>query len=159
MWPTLCIQCSGRPPMAGQILCGACIDMIVTDDPEADVTPASPPAFVTKDSGRREDFPTGARRDTQDDKPRYDLIPVEPLRRLAELYGRGAAKYGEHNYQKGMPYRRAYASLFRHLMQWASGDAQEDHLAAVAWNAFALMFYEGEVAAGRLPKSLDDVRG
>lgn len=113
--------------------------------------------FVTKDSGQREDFETGARRDVQAGKPRFDLIPVGPLTRLAELYARGAEKYGDHNWQKGMPYRRVYASLFRHLMQWATGDRSEDHLAAVVFNAFALMFYEGEVKAGRLPKELEDM--
>lgn len=156
--PHMCDLCHASPAKPGKRTCYECGVHRVTDDPEADL-PSPPPAFVTKDSGRRESFPTGAQRDSQDDKPRYDLIPVEPLRRLAELYARGARKYSDDNFKKGMPYRRVYASLFRHLMQWASGDAQEDHLAAVAWNAFALMFYEGEVAAGRLPKGLDDVRG
>lgn len=98
--------------------------------------------FETKDSGTRQNFETGMVRDTQEGKPRYDLIPPEGLKRLAELYARGAEKYDDDNWKKGQPYSRAYASLFRHLIQWREGDKDEDHLAAVAWNAFALMWYE-----------------
>lgn len=98
--------------------------------------------FTTKDSGKRQEFDTGMVRDTQDGKPRFDLIPTESLRRLADLYARGAEKYTPNNWKKGQPYSRAYASLYRHLIQWREGDKSEDHMAAVAWNAFAIMFYE-----------------
>jgi hypothetical protein len=100
--------------------------------------------WITKDSGQRDEYETGARRDTQVGKDRYDLIPVSALKRLAGLYARGAEKYGEGNFEKGIPFSRVYASMFRHMMQWREGDRTEDHLAAVAWNAFALMFYEEE---------------
>lgn len=113
--------------------------------------------YKTKDSGSREDFNTGARRDIQVNKPRYDLIPPIALKRVADLYARGAQKYGENNYQKGIPFRRVYASLFRHMMQYVEGDRVEDHLAAVAWNAFALMYYEEEIAKGRLSAELNDL--
>lgn len=101
--------------------------------------------FTTKDSGKRQSFPSGMVRDVQDGKPRFDLIPVEGLHRLADLYARGAEKYGEDNWKKGQPYSRAYASLFRHLIQWREGDRSEDHIAAVAWNAMALMYYEEQM--------------
>lgn len=112
--------------------------------------------FVTKDSGLKQEFDTGARRDDQGDKTRYDLIPTICLKRLADLYARGAVKYGEFNYQKGMPFKRVYASLFRHLMAWREGEDTEDHLSAIAWNAFALMFYEEMIEQGKLDKKLDD---
>lgn len=112
--------------------------------------------FVTKDSGERQEWETGSRRDTQAGKPRYDLIPALPLRRLADLYARGAEKYGEFNWQKGQPVSRYYASLFRHMQQWAEGDATEDHLAAVAWNAFAIIWTEDACDQGRLPSTFDD---
>lgn len=99
-------------------------------------------AYKTKDSGKRQDFPTGMVRDVQEGKPRYDLIPVGPLRRVADLYARGAEKYGDHNWTLGQPYSRAYASLFRHLIAWREGDRSEDHLAGVIFNAMALMYYE-----------------
>jgi hypothetical protein len=36
--------------------------------------------YVTKDSGARVEFDSGMRRDTDEGKPRYDLIPVMPVR-------------------------------------------------------------------------------
>ena len=113
--------------------------------------------YKTKDSGKRQDFNSGAKRDTQEGKPRYDLIPIEPLKRLAELYSRGAEKYGENNFEKGMSFKRMYSSMFRHLIQFREGDEEEDHLAAVAWNAFALMFYQEKIKEGKLPKKLNDL--
>lgn len=99
--------------------------------------------FITRDSGQREDFASGARRDTQDGKPRYDLIPPRPLKRLAELMARGAEKYGDSNWTLGMPSSRFLASLMRHQEAYRLGDRTEDHLAAVAFNAFSIMYFEG----------------
>lgn len=113
--------------------------------------------FTTKDSGQREQFPTGARRDVDTDKPRYELIPVAPLTRLANLYARGAEKYGIDNWRKGFPFRRTFGSLLRHAFLWAAGDRSEDHLAAIVFNAFCLMQYEEDIACGKLPAELDDV--
>jgi hypothetical protein len=39
--------------------------------------------YTTKDSGKREEYKSGMRRDTQEGKPRYDLIPTWFLKRLA----------------------------------------------------------------------------
>jgi hypothetical protein len=104
---------------------------------------SDPTSFVTKDSGAREGFSSGAVRDTQEGKPRYDLIPPVPMRRLADLYARGAEKYGEGNWTKGMPLSRYQASMERHLNAWKEGDREEDHLVAVIWNAMAIIHFEG----------------
>jgi hypothetical protein len=50
--------------------------------------------YILKDSGERVTFESGFNSDIQDDKPRYDLIPPELLKRLAEVYARGSKKYG-----------------------------------------------------------------
>jgi hypothetical protein len=110
--------------------------------------------FETKDSGKRQDFETGARRDVQDDKPRYDLVSIIALKRIAELLGRGAAKYGDRNWEKGIPLDRYYASMFRHMIQWAEGDTSEDHLAAVCFNAMGIMHTEQLILWGDLPLEL-----
>lgn len=95
-----------------------------------------------QDSGKRQGFNTGAVRDTQDNKPRYDLIPPTSLYRIAMHYSKGAKKYDEFNWAKGMPLSRFIASLFRHLMAWIMGDRSEDHLAAICFNAMSVMHFE-----------------
>ena len=97
-------------------------------------------SFVTLDSGERVDFPSGMRRDTDKGKPRYDLIPRPMLKRLAELYARGAEKYGDSNWtlaDSQAEVDRFQASAFRHFMQWLEGDVDEDHGSAVVFNVFA----------------------
>jgi hypothetical protein len=42
--------------------------------------------FEIKDSGERRDFDTGAKRDVDHDKPRFDLIPMTVIRRVIEFY-------------------------------------------------------------------------
>lgn len=100
--------------------------------------------YITEDSGERRSFKTGAVRDTDINKPRYDLIPPHALWRVAMLYARGAQKYGENNWQKGIPSQQMLASAMRHMEAYRRGDETEDHLAAVAWNVLALMQYEAE---------------
>jgi hypothetical protein len=141
--------------------------------------------FITKDSGEHQQFETGARRDTQVGKGRYDLIPPQFLRNLAlaleevgldpdvllgltlvpmgpflrqaALYGRGAKKYGPSNYLKGIPLSRTFNSLTRHAMKWATGMDDEDHLTAVAWNAFAIVATEELIVSEKLPQTLADM--
>lgn len=90
-------------------------------------------------------FSTGAVRDVQDNKPRPDLVSPFFILRLGEHLRKGAEHYGEHNWEKGIPNSRCFASLMRHLNQWASGETNEDHLAAAAFNLMAIIHNE-EVA-------------
>lgn len=113
--------------------------------------------FITKDSGERQEFSTGSVRDTATGKGRFDLIPTEPLRRLAKLYERGAVKYGERNWEKGQPLMRYVDSAMRHLNCLVAGEPLEDHAVAVAWNMFAFMYTQSMIAGGLLPKELDNL--
>ena len=113
--------------------------------------------YVVKDSGQREEFTTGARRDTQEGKPRYNLHPPRPLYRTVMQYTRGAEKYGEGNWEKGMPFSRVMDSLMRHVEAYRMGNREEDHLAAIVFNANCLMDYEERIKEGLLPTSLDDL--
>ncbi len=93
--------------------------------------------FQTKDSGKREEFSTGMVRDVQDDKPQYDLVDWPMIERWALLMGRGAKKYGRHNWKKAATQDeldRFKASALRHMVQWFRGDTDEDHGAAVFFN-------------------------
>lgn len=97
--------------------------------------------YITKDSGKRIKYDSGFNRDIQEGKPRYDLIPGELLKRLADLYARGAEKYGDDNWQKACTeeeYNRFKASAWRHFMSWDNNwDTDEDHAIAVIWNIIA----------------------
>lgn len=97
--------------------------------------------YITRDSGARQDFTSGARRDISTGKPRYDLISLPALRRWAELMGRGADKYGSRNWELGMPASRFAESGLRHFFQYMEGDRTEDHLAAVLFNIGAMIHF------------------
>ena len=113
--------------------------------------------FVTKDSGARQEFPTGARRDTGTGKGRYDLVPSCCIARLAKLYERGAAKYGDFNWSKGIPSSRYAESGMRHFYQYLDGDRTEDHLSAVAFNVFGIIFNEEMADRGVTDGSLNNL--
>src|SRR5688500_10968468 len=85
-----------------------------------------------KDSGEREVFSTGSKRDTRKGKGRYDLITPLGLKRLAVHYENGAIKYGDRNWEKGQPLSRYLDSAIRHLYCYLAGMRDEDHLAAIA---------------------------
>ena len=95
-----------------------------------------------KDSGKREQFSTGAVRDTATDKPRPDLISPFFLERLGEHLRKGAIKYQPWTWAKGIPSSRCYESAMRHLMRYAQGYTDEDHLAAAAFNIMAIIHNE-----------------
>jgi len=80
------------------------------------------------------------------DKPRYDLIPTLPLADLAELYKKGAEKYEEDNWKKGMDWSTCIASLKRHLAAYELCEDYDKetnllHITHVIWNAMALNEY------------------
>lgn len=108
--------------------------------------------YELKDSGARQEFETGAKRDTQDGKPRFSLITPFGLERVAWIYTEGAKKYGDNNWQKGIPFSRYLDSAERHLMMFKQGHLDEDHIAQAVWNLLAIMHHQ---AVG--PAGLDDL--
>jgi hypothetical protein len=99
--------------------------------------------FITKDSGVRSEYNSGMRRDTQEGKPRFDLVvPIsmenDMLFRWAGLMERGMLKYGYRNWEKANSeeeHIRFKSSAFRHFYQWFKGiDDGEDHAAAIFFN-------------------------
>ncbi|MEY2434765.1 MAG: hypothetical protein QOC92_4490 [Acidimicrobiaceae bacterium] len=113
--------------------------------------------FVTKDSGVRKEFATGSRRDSEAGKGRFDLLPIEAIRRYAQLLERGAEKYEAHNWELGQDFSRVFSSMLRHAFQAAAGETDEDHLSAVLFNAAALITFEERIARGELPPELNDM--
>ena len=147
--------------------------------------------FMTQilDSGNRTEFETGAVRDIQQGKGRFDLMPLDIMSEVfavefadefeegsiadvlksiaffkrtgnirwlciaivhysqavhvslptlmldvARHFENGALKYGEHNWEKGIPISRYIDSAVRHLMKDCACETDEDHAAAFAWN-------------------------
>ena len=111
--------------------------------------------FIIKDSGKRQTYKSGAVRDTNEGKIRYDLLPIECLKRLAEHYTKGAKKYGDDNWKKGIPTERFIESAWRHWGQYLLGETDEDHLSAVVFNIFGIMF--NETRAGQVIEVTDEM--
>lgn len=94
------------------------------------------------DSGERRTFETGAERDMQEGKGRFDLLPMCVLMRLAKHYEKGAIKYKERNWEKGIPAHSFADSAMRHLVKYLDGWTDEDHLISAIWNLCGLAWTE-----------------
>jgi hypothetical protein len=122
--------------------------------------------YTIKDSGKRVNYTSGMRRDVDDDKPKYNLIWLPGLTRLAEHYTKGAKKYGENNWQLANSeeeWERFKASAWRHFIQWQRGDEDEDHMSAVIFNLFAaenvrMKLILEDVARQACEDDIDDLR-
>lgn len=100
---------------------------------------------------------TGAVRSSAEGRGRYDLVPQIVIDRFAKHLEKGAKKYTDNNWQKGMNIRRCLSSLLRHAFQLLTGDETEDHLAAIIFNAGAVMFFRDKIKNGERPESLEDL--
>ena len=56
------------------------------------------------------------------------------LLEVAKHFEAGANKYGEHNWQKGIPLKSYVDSTMRHYLKWLRGDDDEPHDRAFCWN-------------------------
>jgi hypothetical protein len=119
--------------------------------------PAAPVIEGMHDSGSRQSFETGAVRDASGGKPIMSLVTPFAIRRLGRWYTLGAQKYAPRNWEKGMPLTRYLDSLERHVLAFKEGDDTEDHLAAIMWNAAAIIHTKEMIERGRLPRELDDM--
>jgi hypothetical protein len=94
-----------------------------------------------------DDVPGGGIRESQGDRPRFDLllplgVPHDDqfLTRIALYYARSIrpiGKYPERNWEQfngQAALDRAKASAARHFMAWMAGETDEDHAAAVFAN-------------------------
>lgn len=161
---------------------------------EADDAPFPP----LKDSGERQEFSTGAVRDTATGKLRWGLVspyfirevfncdkhakykPIYFITRFQETHcvnrlsdafylldgkmedmiihlEKGAKKYNDHNWQRGIPVSRCIDSLYRHLISFANGETDEDHKAAAKCNIMFIYHYMKAIERGVLPAELNDL--
>jgi len=96
-------------------------------------------------------FATGAVRDDADGKEMYaETISWTALKRYAQYMTKKREKYGAGNFKKGIPIESYEDSLMRHVQKYLAnkyedGDTEkdEDHLAAIVFNALGIMHEEG----------------
>lgn len=110
-----------------------------------------------KDSGQREEFKTGSRRDMSFGKGRFDLLPFYAIQRLARVYENGAVKYGENNWRLGQPCSRYLNSALRHLCKAGGGWKDEDHLAQAMWNIASIIETQKMIELNKAPAELNDL--
>lgn len=109
------------------------------------------------DGGERMSYGEGkAIREPSVGKGRFDLITPFGIMRLAKWYERGAQKYADRNWEKGMPFSRYIDSAERHITKFKMGMTDEDHLAAAAWNILAIIHHEelGQLELDDMPHYL-----
>lgn len=112
--------------------------------------------FITTDSGSRETHESGMQRDVRGGKGRFDLTSPIVAERLAAIYERGCVKYGQRNWEKGMPLSRFLDSAKRHINDYemiatyiragipldrlpAHVNPKEDHLGQAIWNISSMI--------------------
>lgn len=96
--------------------------------------------FTIKDSGERVEYPSGMKRDIQDDKIDYTIIPIWFLNDMARLLQAGAKKYGRNNWQLANSqeeWERFRASGLRHHFNHLDGQDDEPHNYMAIFNFMA----------------------
>lgn len=145
--PRNCLNC-GRPDH-GTIACYS--------TPIEQLIDMTNKLFVTNDSGQRETHSSGAVRDDATGKGSYELMSPLAMKRLAQLYERGAKKYAARNWEKGMKISRYVQSGVRHAFDYMEGKRDEDHPAAVMWNFAAIIHTEEMIKRGLMPTEYADM--
>lgn len=77
----------------------------------------------------------------------FDNVPTAILE-VAKHFEEGAKKYGEYNWQKGIPTRCYIDSAVRHYLKWLRGDKDEPHDRAFVWNILCLMWTVRHIKPG-----------
>jgi len=94
------------------------------------------------DNGTRVANEAGGMREAQIGKGFWAGIPYEGMQRVALWYEQAAIKYGPRNWEKGISVTDCVSAIMRHIWKFAWGWKDEDHLAAVVWNAMTIMHLE-----------------
>ena len=93
--------------------------------------------------------------DIIDGKLRWDLLPLDLIEKIVEVYDFGAQKYAPNSW-KGLENgeERYRAALMRHLTAHFKGELRDEesgllHAAHLAWNAIAMLYFAIETEAQR----------
>lgn len=67
-------------------------------------------------------------------------ITTSLILEVSKHFEEGAKKYGENNWQKGIPTHCYIDSAVRHYLKWRRGDSDEPHDRAFTWNLLCCMW-------------------
>lgn len=110
-----------------------------------------------KGSGKTKKYTTGAIREFQTNKGRYDLLPPSAIFALSRVFEEGATRYSSRNWEKGLPLCRFIDSALRHVFKHLEGHRDEPHMAQAAWNLMAYIHTATMIERGVLPEDLNDL--
>nr|DAY68082.1 MAG TPA: hypothetical protein [Caudoviricetes sp.] len=65
---------------------------------------------------------------------------IDVIFEVSKHFEEGAKKYGENNWQKGIPESSYIDSAVRHYLKWLRGDKDERHDRAFVWNIMCLIW-------------------
>lgn len=86
--------------------------------------------------------------DFKDGKLRWDLLPLDLIEKVVEVYDFGSHKYAPNTWQNLENGKERYlAAHFRHLCAWRKGEKNDpesglNHLQHCIWNLLAVLHYE-----------------
>lgn len=92
---------------------------------------------IVSGQGEMQTTEFGAKRESNEGRGRFDLLPYEAIEALAKWYETGTQKYDERNWESGLSVKDCINRMIRHSLKAGNGWTDEDHLAAVMWNAAA----------------------
>lgn len=113
---------------------------------------------------------TGAKRNREEGRGRWDLLPFQGIDCVAQVLDEGCKKYGHRNWEKGLPVFESYVDhALQHLAKLtveALGMSSfnekeledEDHLAHAACNLLMALETRARVRSGDLPEELMSVQ-
>lgn len=115
--------------------------------------------MIKKETEPERKFDSGAKRQAAAGKGTPVLFPGDAYLDVCKHFEDGAVHYGGRNWEKGLPLSSYINSLERHIAQEKMGLTDESHDRAIAWNAICYLATKLRIAAGLLPKELDNLEG
>lgn len=89
-----------------------------------------------------------AKHQTVAEKPPFHLLPFDALEEVAKVLAMGAQKYGERNWEKGLPFSQTFSAQQRHMKLFFQDRKDYDvesgllHTAHIACRALFLLAYQ-----------------
>ncbi len=91
----------------------------------------------------------------------YEIAPAEVPKYALELskhFESGAIKYGERNWEKGIPLSSYIDSAVRHYLKYLDGQEDENHFIAFVWNVICTIWTNNNLPEMRdLPYERADI--